>query len=391
MKPRLATQLLLCAAVAAAAAGCRWDQEGLKGPIAAPPKAGDPPDDEGVDTGGGSSTPNPPKVEPPTPPAPALAPDAGTTQGIVGDDAGAPVATPDAEAPAADTAPAPVSSRPPECDKALSLPLRFTYRSSVPDSDDFTFDNDGYFLARSGRDIARLAYGGLPEMVVKNVVSANNTIDSLRVLPDGDIVFVDYMGDAMIRVDARGVRRKIADLEKPNKLAIGPGGFLYVVAIEGEIFRVNPATNETKEIARVNGRLRGLTFSPDYKTMYVSDPRNDVLHSLALRTDGSVDQPRIFARNMGNGPDGLATDVCGNVYVADFEGAPLRRVTPSGTVQILANLDRPTSSVGFGSGKQGWDSLTLYTVSVDRGGTYEIKIGVGAAAPPPASSPSMVP
>jgi sugar lactone lactonase YvrE len=375
MRPRLALKLA-CLAMPALL-GCRMDDDGLKGKIAAPPRS-EPEPGESAEP----STPNEPKPRTETPP-PAM-PDAGPIPGTVGEDAGARPDT-DAGAPSGpDATPGPSSAIPPECDRLAPGPLAFSYRRDTPDSDDFTFDNDGYFLARAGRDIARLAYGGPTEMVVKNVVSERNTIDSLRVLAGGDIVIADYMGDMLVRIEPRGQRRRLASIEKPNKLAHGPGGFLYVVAIEGEIFRVHPDSGDTRMIGRVEGRLRGLTFSPDYKVMYVSDPRNDVLYSLQMRADGTADPPRVWARNVGDGPDGLATDACGNVYVSDHSGGPLRRVSPNGTVKVLAQLDRgPTSSVNFGSGKQGWDSRTLYTVSVDGGGTYEIKVGVPAAPPPP--------
>jgi hypothetical protein len=303
-----------------------------------------------------------------------------------GVDAGAAASPPDAEPPTPDLsveAPAPVRTRPPECDRPLNLPVSAVFHSNVPDSDDFTFDNDGYFLVRSGRDIARLAYGGMPEMVVRNVVGDNNTIDSLRVLSGGDIVIADYTSDELVRLDPMGGRRKLASLKSPNKLAQGPGGKLYVVGIEGDIYVVDPDDGKNTLLSRVDGRLRGLSFSVDYKTLYASDGRNNLLYSLALRPDGTAEAPRVLARNLGGGPDGMATDACGNIYIADHNASTIKRVTPKGVVETVANLDRTTSSIGFGSGKQGWDAKTLYTVSVERGGSYEIKIGLPAAPPPP--------
>jgi sugar lactone lactonase YvrE len=300
------------------------------------------------------------------------------------EDAGvSPEVGPDAEAPS-DTAPTPVTNRPPECDKQISLPIQATFRDYIPDSDDFTFDNDGYFLVRSGRDIARLTYGGPPEMVMKNVVGDHNTIDSLRMLAGGDIVIADYTSDALVRLDVTGKQqRKLASLKSPNKLTVGPHGQLYVVGIEGDIYVVDPDSGMNKLIGRVDGRLRGLAFSVDYQTLYVSDARNNALLSLQMRPDGTADAPRVWARGLGGGPDGLTTDACGNVYVSDHDNSSIRRVTRKGVVELVSNIDRTTSSIGFGSGKQGWDAKTLYTVSVERGGTYEIKVGVPAAPPPP--------
>jgi hypothetical protein len=374
MRPRLPgarpCAAYLLALSLTALAGCQVNDGGLTAKIGGP-KVGDKNSGDDEVTGTVPTTVGPTVDAAPTPPS-------------VPADAGMAPPEPDAAPLGAgpDASPPPVGAMPPECAQPLELPLAFTSRREVPDSDDFTFDNDGYFLARAGRDIARLAYGGAPQMVVRNVVGEHNTIDSLRVLPGGDIVFADYMGDALVRIDDHGKARKLANLRSPNKLAFGPAGHLYVVGIEGEIYLADPDSGKTTQIGKVDGRLRGLTFSLDYKTLYVSDARNDVLHSLALRPDGTVETPRVWARNLGGGPDGMTTDACGFVYVADHSDANLRRVSPSGTVEVVAKLGGPTSSVGFGSGRQGWDANTLYTVTVERGGTYEIKVGVPAAPPP---------
>lgn len=381
MRPGLSgLHLAVCAAMLAAPTACGFEQDGLKGKIAAPGVVGE--------NGGPPSTPQgepespPPMEKPPK----NLLPDAGpVSPPQVAEDAGAaPDGAADAEPPAPDASDPPPVTRPPECDLATKLPITATFRNYIPDSDDFTFDNDGYFLVRSGRDIARLAYLGPPEMVMKNVVGERNTIDSLRMLAGGDIVVADYTSDSLVRLDLNTrQQRKLASLKSPNKLTIGPGGKLYVVGIEGDIYVVDADSGKTNLIGRVDGRLRGLTFSPDYKTLYVSDARNNTLLSLQLRADGTADQPRVWVRNLGGGPDGMTTDVCGNVYVSDHANSSIRRVTPRGSVQVVANIDRTTSSIGFGSGRQGWDAKTLYTVSVERGGSYEIKIGIPAAPPPP--------
>jgi hypothetical protein len=395
MRPRLpeiATWLVAMTAVVS----CNVQQEGLRGPIAAPGVVGGdkpttPNDIDGMtgepdpyrpparpDAGDAGSSTVPPSLTDAAPPTSDAAP---PTSGS-SDASPSPVAA-DAGDPSSDATPPPINSRPAACDEPAKLPLPVAFRRDVPDSDDFTFDHDGYFLARAGRDIARLAYGGQPEMVVRNVVGERNTIDSLRVLPSGAIVIADYTGDAITRIELSGDRRKVASLHSPNKLTMGPNGRLYIVGIEGDIYMVDMLSGNNRLIGRVDGRLRGLTFSVDYQTLYVSDARNNVLHSLQLHEDGTADMPRVFARGLGGGPDGLATDACGNIYVADHGSNGLRRVSPKGAVEVIANLPAPTSSVGFGSGRQGWDAKTLYTVSVERGGTAEIKLGLPAAPPPP--------
>jgi hypothetical protein len=363
------------------------DSNGLTGKIAAP--AGDdqpatPTVVDGTDMPPpkGPKEDNPPTtVTPPSSPADAGAP--AVMPPVASSDAGAPApAMPDASPPSPDVAP--VSSQPAACAQPSVLPLQYTFSRQVPDNDDFTFDQDGYFLGRDGRDIARLAYGGMPEMVVRNAVDGRSTIDSLRVLPGGDILIADYQGDDLLRVDSTGRSRRLANVKSPNKLAFGPGGRVYVVGIEGDVYVADPDSGKTMQIAHVDGRLRGLTFSLDYKTLYASDAQHGQLHAMDLRADGTVDAPQVWVRNIGPGPDGMTTDACGNVYVADHTSSTLKRVSPDGSVQVVANLNNgPTSSVNFGSGQHGWDAQTLYTVSADRGGSYEIKLGIPAAPPPP--------
>jgi sugar lactone lactonase YvrE len=221
-------------------------------------------------------------------------------------------------------------------------------------------------------------------MVVRNAVDGRSTIDSLRVLPGGDIVIADYQGDQLARVDSMGRRRKLADMNSPNKLTIGPGGRIYTVGLEGDVWVSDPDNGKTISIAHINGHLRGLSFSLDYKTLYASDAQNGLLHAIGLNADGTYQAPRVWVRNIGPGPDGMATDACGNVYVADHNSASLHRVSPTGQVEVVANLNNgPTSAVGFGSGQHGWDAKNLYTVNADRGGMYELKVGIGAAPPPP--------
>jgi hypothetical protein len=382
MRPRLlGLQFAASAAILAMLGGCEFDRGGLKGKIAAPGVVGGekPPKNS-------EDPPAPEQIKPSTTPPLAASPDAAPSViPPLEPDAGAPLPSTDAEPPAGDTTPEPPppgNARPAECDQPLRLPVAAVFHANVPDSDDFTFDNEGYFLVRSGRDIARLAYGGMPEMVMRNVVGDRNTIDSLRMLSGGDIVIADYTSDELVRLDPMGGRRRLASVKSPNKLTRGPGGKLYVVGIEGDIYVVDSDTGKNSLLGRVDGRLRGLTFSVDYQTLYASDGRNNVIYGLALRPDGKAEAPRVFARNLGGGPDGMATDACGNIYVADHSSSVIRRVTPTGVVETVANLDRTTSSIAFGSGKQGWGAKALYTVSVERGGSYEIKIGLPAAPPP---------
>jgi sugar lactone lactonase YvrE len=141
-------------------------------------------------------------------------------------------------------------------------------------------------------------------------------------------------------------------------------------------------SERTRVVERFNGSLRGITFSPDFKTLYVANRENASLHGMNVRPDGTVENARVITRNLGSSPDGLATDICGNIYVADRTGDPLVRVTPTGQVEEVVDMGTPLSSLAFGSGKQGWDERSLYAVSEGRAAVFEIRLGVRGPLPP---------
>jgi hypothetical protein len=287
---------------------------------------------------------------------------------------------PDARPPTPPDGPPPVSS---ECTD-LRLPAMFAPKRNVPLSDDLGFDRDGFLLVfEQGRSIARVGAQTNAERLIPNA-AINRAASALKVMPDGAVIVAAFDEDVVFRVEDRFAPRRIAEVNGPGKMALGPGGMLYVPSFNGDILRVNVATGRSDTFLRVDGRLRGLAFSPDFRTLYASSSVGNPgsLFAIRLRADGSVESSSALSRALGDGPGGLAVDVCGNVYVSDYAGGPIRRVTPAGRTDIVANLGAPTSALAFGSGKKGWDERTLYTASVDREGSFEVRLGVRGAPPP---------
>jgi streptogramin lyase len=259
-------------------------------------------------------------------------------------------------------------------------PVRVTTQSASQGGD-LTFDNDGFLVMASGRDIVRVAKGRSPMVLVENALGFGRTLFGVRVMTDGTVFMTDNETDIVFRFGAGGVRRTFT-MDAPIQFVRGPAGGLYVTGGGGEVFHFDMDTERTRVLARINGALRGITFSADYRTIYVAERNNSTLYSMAVRPDGSLESPRVLTRNLGSSPDGLATDICGNVYVADRTGDPLVRVTPAGRVEEVADIGAPLSGLAFGSGKQGWDDRALYAISEARGNLFEIRVGVRGALPP---------
>ena len=260
-------------------------------------------------------------------------------------------------------------------------PLTARHVPGPPAAEDFTFDAEGHLLALdSGRSLVRVARDGLPVLVAPNVVANGR---GLRVLGSGDVVIADPDRSLLVRVDrAGGIQRLTTIIPNPNALALGPGGQLWVTDFgnTGDVYRVDPDSGDAIALARPARGSNGLAFSPDYRLLYVADHDGGALHRLAVQSDGRLGPSERWVEGVGT-PDGLATDACGNVYVASWDRR-VYQVTPAGEVRLLAELPVAVSAVGFGSGRQGWHADRLYAAALQVGGVFEIDVGRTAATRP---------
>jgi gluconolactonase len=129
-----------------------------------------------------------------------------------------------------------------------------------------------------------------------------------------------------------------------------------------------------QDIARPNG----IAFSPDYKTLYVSnsEPNKRVWMRYSVATDGSVSNGRVFAditSAPGDGvPDGFRIDSAGNlwasgpggIWIFSSEGKHLGTVT----------VPETPSNCAWGD-----DGKTLYITAVT--GLYRVRTKVAGMAP----------
>ena len=133
----------------------------------------------------------------------------------------------------------------------------------------------------------------------------------------------------------------------------GPNGSLY--SFDG------------KSISKLLGNItisNGMTWSPDYKTFYYID--TPTLEVKAFDYDletGEVENPRcvILVPPSLGWPDGMTSDMQGNLWIAMWGGAQVTKWNP-GTSQLLEQIPIPAmnvSSVTFG----GRDLNELYITS----------------------------
>ena len=206
----------------------------------------------------------------------------------------------------------------------------------------------------------------------------------------------DFGGRCVVRTDmATGKSTIIAGLfngksfNSPNDLALDEQGRVYFTdpryvghePVEQPVFgvyRIDPDGTVSLIISDA-GMPNGIVVSPDNKKLYVASidfstesPLNAVL-SYDLAEDGSVASRRVlvdFAPDYG--PDGMAVDVKGNLYLARPSKTPgIYVYSPDGHEIGLIPTPNPPSNVAFGRGPTG---TTLYVTAGSN--LYQIELDV---------------
>jgi gluconolactonase len=122
-------------------------------------------------------------------------------------------------------------------------------------------------------------------------------------------------------------------------------------------------------VTAVESKLRfpnGIAFSPDGRTLYVSnsDPKNAVILAWAVSPGGKVSRRRVFsdmtalaAKGLPGLPDGMCVDERGNLWATGPGGVHV--FTPQGRELGLISTGAAISNCTFG----GRDGRTLFMTS----------------------------
>jgi gluconolactonase len=172
-------------------------------------------------------------------------------------------------------------------------------------------------------------------------------------------------------------------LNSPNDVVVKSDGSIYFTdppfAISKEqeelgfygIYRLTPDESLSllsKEMVRPNG----LAFSPDEKTLYVSDSEKKYIRAFEVNSDGTLVNSRVFAELAGppdkGVPDGLKVDVKGNIYCSGSEGVWI--FSPSGN--LLGKILVPEVVTNLAWGDK--DYKTLYMTASKS--LYRIRLNV---------------
>ncbi len=306
---------------------------------------------------------------------------------------------------------------PPECDTLFRGPytpvsLGNLFESGEIDgvdagAEDMAADGHGGFIARNGPVLARLdVTGGTlgtendPGMVVSELADSPNFTGStlgLRYAPGGELVMAQRTDNELIAMAPDGSRRTLVEeIGLPNGVFIDTDSTVYFTAFaDARIFRLDldsqpPAPVELGTLTAVNGvyfdRIRRVVF-------YVSYDSGEVWR-LPLGEDGTPGTPAPVAA-LGGAADGLAQDVCGNLYVVDEgNGAPGRLIrvfmdelgAMVETEEILSGLDG-LANASFGVGAAYGDFQTALFLTGNPGEVVYVDLQITGAEVPTLGGP----
>lgn len=185
---------------------------------------------------------------------------------------------------------------------------------------------------------------------------------------DGSILVAESKYPAVLRIDPGWrngtagwsvVADRAGDLGPmlfPNDLCLGPDGTLYVtdsglpldvmqrellssddptsLPFDGRLYRIDLADGTTEVVDRGMGHLNGIAIGPD-GALYTNDTISGDVYRYPL-TESGPGQRELFGNVIDptgsgfRGPDGMAHDAEGNLYVAVFNQAEVVVLDPNG-------------------------------------------------------------
>ena len=175
-------------------------------------------------------------------------------------------------------------------------------------------------------------------------------------------------------------------LNSPNDLVVKSDGSIYFsdppfgIKPEQEelgfygIYRLTPDGTLTllvDDFVRPNG----IALSPDETKLYVNDSQEGHIRVFNVRSDGTLDNGKLFARLKPPGKDGAAdgmeVDTKGNVYSTGPGGIWV--FSPNGELLGIIEIPEPPANLTWGDN----DDRTLYITA--KSGLYRIRLALSGA------------
>ena len=142
----------------------------------------------------------------------------------------------------------------------------------------------------------------------------------------------------------------------------GPYEAAVPTAVIGKIVYMAPGSQKWVEVADDLNYANGIGVSPDQKTLYVSETVGNCILKFTVNADGSLSHRSNFAllnlltpnkaQSWWLGPDSMKIDRDGNIYVAQWFGGKILKISPEGKLLHVFPIaaGNGTTNVAFGEG-----------------------------------------
>ncbi len=252
------------------------------------------------------------------------------------------------------------------------------------------FDRDGnlYFVNWLSSAIVKLT----PEGVASEFFNTGGIPAGLAFHRDGSLYVADEGDDihGVLRI-ANGQATIVVDeyegqpLNGVNDLVFDQYGVLYF-SDPWRSSRANPIGGFYRlfpdgTLERIDTGLafpNGVALSADGSAAYLAETGEHRILRYAIAADGSIGLREDFAKLPGGeGPDGMAFDEAGNLYVAHYGGGRVAIFDPSGALTDEIRIPGANvTNVAFG----GRDRRTLVITDVETASLYETRVEVPGLA-----------
>jgi sugar lactone lactonase YvrE len=252
-----------------------------------------------------------------------------------------------------------------------------------------------WFTDQFGGTVCRVVESANAESRTEVVARIPGRPSGLGWTPAGLMLVVSMLQRSVVSVDATGEVAPYADLSEfmrclANDMFVDPVGRAYVgnYGFDYEVgepqaptrmVRVDPDRSvhvETPEMVFPNG-----TVLLDSQTLLVAESFADRLTTFHVAVDGHLESPRLFAQlPEGSGPDGIALDASGRVWVACWSASRVVALLPDGSVD--AEIEFPGEGVYCAEvGGQDGKTLFLAIASLDEAQAARTRTGRVMALP----------
>src|SRR5881628_3442894 len=136
-------------------------------------------------------------------------------------------------------------------------------------------------------------------------------------------------------------------------------------AVIGKILYLAPSSEKWVEVADNLNYANGIGVSPDQKTLYVSETVGNCILKFTINGDGSLSNRSNFAllnlltknkvESWWLGPDSMKIDSKGNIYVAQWFGGKILKLSPDGKLLHVFEIAAGDGTTNVAFGEEGKD------------------------------------